>query len=406
VRKDKRTDEGYLAMKMGYFHNIHDVTRERDYEEMVNELREIAIYCDTAGFHAFWLPEHHFSIWGREMLPNPILMAADVAARTRNIRIGLAAAIITHWHPLRLAEDLCMLDQLSGGRLEIGVGRGNYGLEALNLNPIADPNDQDANFKAFSETLNVIKTVFTNKRFSFKGDIYTYPAPGFTVDRAHTVDDPDYIDAETGELIKLSIYPGPKQTPHPPLWQVVSDSPRSIQFAAENELGIIMWRHTVASLKSKLRMYRDWASEAQGRDVPMGARTAILRDTFVAESEKEAREIAGEAVMGGYNFSNWRGPGVFLNPGEKLDPDLEESLKKELTFDFVNERSLLFGSPDDIVDKLMELWRETNIEQVVFNCSREGVSHEHTMRSIRLLAEEVIPKVKARIDAAAVSAAE
>ena len=86
-------------MKMGYFHNIHDVTRERDYEEMVNELREIAIYCDTAGFDAFWLPEHHFSIWGREMLPNPILMAADVAARTRNIRIGLAAAIITHWHP-------------------------------------------------------------------------------------------------------------------------------------------------------------------------------------------------------------------------------------------------------------------------------------------------------------------
>ncbi len=138
----------------------------------------------------------------------------------------------------------------------------------------------------------------------------------------------------------------------------------------------------------------------------MGARTAILRSTFVAESEKEAREIAGDAVMTGYNFSNWRGPGVFLNPGEKLDPDLEESLKKELTFDFVNERSLLFGSPDDIVDKLMELWRETNIEQVVFNCASTGIPHEETMRSIRLLAEEVIPKVKARIETATASAAE
>lgn len=393
-------------MKMGYFQNIHDVTRERDYEEMLNELREIANFCDTAGFDVFWLPEHHFSIWGREMLPNPILMAADLAARTRNMRIGLAAAIITHWHPLRLAEDLCLLDQLSGGRLEIAVGRGNYGLEALNLNPIADPNDQDANFKAFDETLKIIKTVFTNKRFSFKGDIYAYPAPGFTVDRAHTVDDPDYIDAETGELIKLSIYPRPKQTPHPPLWQVVSDSPRSLQYAAENGLGIIMWRHTVASLKSRLRMYQGWASEAQGRDVPLGARTVILRDTFVAESEKEAREIAGEALMGAFNFSNWRGPGVFLDPGEKLDPDLEESLKKELTFDFVNERSLLFGPPGHIVDKLMELWHETNIEQVVFKCSWPGFPHEHTMRSVRLLAEEVIPKVKARIEAATVSAAE
>ena len=165
-----------------------------------------------------------------------------------------------------------------------------------------------------------------------------------------------------------------------------------------------MWRHTVASLKSKLRMYRDWASEAQGRDVPMGARTAILRDTFVAESEKEAREIAGEAVMGGYNFSNWRGPGVFLNPGEKLDPDLEESLKKELTFDFVNERSLLFGSPDDIVDKLMELWEETHIEQVAFKCSWPGFPHEHAVRSIELLAVEVIPEVNRRIQAQASAA--
>ncbi len=83
-----------------------------------------------------------FSVWGRELLPNPVMTAVDLAARTSRIRIGLAAAIVTFWHPLRAAEDIALLDQLSGGRVEIGFGRGNYGLEAVNLNPEANPNDQ------------------------------------------------------------------------------------------------------------------------------------------------------------------------------------------------------------------------------------------------------------------------
>ncbi len=384
-------------MKFGYFHNIHDITLKRDYEDLLNEMREIASICDVGGFHCFWLPEHHFSIWGRELMPNPFLMAADIAARTKNMRVGLAAAIITFWHPLRLAEDICLLDNLTGGRLELAVGRGNYGLEALNLNPAADPNNPEANFKVFTETFQILREIFANERFSHKGDLYTYPAPGFKIDRAHTVDDPDYIDPETGEVIKLSIYPRPKQKPHPPLWQVVSASPLSLQFAAENDMGIIMWRHTVKFLKERLRMYQEFASGAKGEEVPFGARTAILRDTFVAESEMEARKIAGEAVMGALNFSNWRGPGVYLDPDEKLDPKLQESLNNELTFDFVNERCLLFGSPDQIVEKLMELWDETSIEQVAFKCSWPGFPHEHTMRSIELLANEVIPEVNRRI---------
>ena len=142
-------------MKFGLFANIHDPTRSRDYSAMVNEMREVAAFLDDAGFDMIWLPEHHFSVWGREMMGNPLLMAADLAARTKRIRIGLGAAIITFWHPLRLAEDIAMLDHLSGGRLEFGVGRGNYGLEAQNLNPLADPNNPAMNLKVFSEALGV-----------------------------------------------------------------------------------------------------------------------------------------------------------------------------------------------------------------------------------------------------------
>ena len=391
-------------IKFGYFQNIHDITLQRDYADLLDEMREIAMICDDGGFHCFWLPEHHFSLWGRELMPNPILMAADIAARTANMRIGLAAAIITFWHPLRLAEDISLLDNLSDGRLELALGRGNYGLEALNLNPDADPNNPEQNFKVFAETFEILRNALSNERFSHKGDFYTYPAPGFSVDRAHTVDNPDYIDADTGEVIKLSIYPRPKQKPLPPLWQVVSASPLSLQFAAENDMGVIMWRHTVKFLRQRLEMYRDFASKAKGQDVPMGARTAILRDTYVAESADEARKIAGDAVMGALNFSNWRGPSVYLDPDEKLDPQLEASLNEELTFDFVNERSLFFGSPDDVVEKIMALWEATRIEQIAFKCSWPGFPHEHSIRSMKLLVDEVIPEVNRRIRSQATAA--
>src|SRR5439155_665989 len=132
-----------------------DVTRRRDYSEMIGEMRELAAFCDAAGFHAFWVPEHHYSVWGREMLGNPLMMAADLAARTTHMRIGLSAAIIPFWHPLRLAEDLALLDHLTGGRLEVGVGRGNYGLEAMNLNPAADPNNHAGNPAVVLETVEI-----------------------------------------------------------------------------------------------------------------------------------------------------------------------------------------------------------------------------------------------------------
>jgi alkanesulfonate monooxygenase SsuD/methylene tetrahydromethanopterin reductase-like flavin-dependent oxidoreductase (luciferase family) len=167
------------------FHNLHDLT-QRDYADLLDELRELAAICDETDFDVLWMPEHHFSVWGRELLPNPLMTAVDLAARTKRIRIGLAAAIVTFWHPLRAAEDIALLDQLTGGRVEIGFGRGNYGLEASNLNPDADPNDQARNKLVFDEAVSVIKAALTQERFSFKGKVYEFPAPG-SARPAHTV---------------------------------------------------------------------------------------------------------------------------------------------------------------------------------------------------------------------------
>ncbi len=384
-------------MRFGLFHNLHDPTRQRDYADLLEELRELAAICEETDFDVLWMPEHHFSVWGRELLPNPLLTAVDIAARTSRIRIGLAAAIVTFWHPLRAAEDIALLDQLTRGRVEIGLGRGNYGLEALNLNPEANPNDQAKAKLVFDEAVSVIKAALTQERFSFKGQIYRFPAPGFRADRAHTVTDPDYIDPQSGELVKLSIYPRARQNPLP-MWEVVN-SLDSIQHAARQDLGIIMWRPPVAALRDRLRVYRDTLRETTGKDLPMGARTAIMRDTFVADSEEEAVRIAGGPVMDSLNFSNWRGPSVYLNPGETLSAEEEATLKKHLTYEFVRDRSVYFGPPERIVEQILHLHRQTGISSVIFKSSWSGLPHAAARESVRRLGTEVIPAVRAALRA-------
>jgi alkanesulfonate monooxygenase SsuD/methylene tetrahydromethanopterin reductase-like flavin-dependent oxidoreductase (luciferase family) len=382
-------------MQFGLFHNLHDLTKQRDYADLLDELRDLAAICEDTDFDVLWMPEHHFSIWGRELLPNPLMTAVDIAARTKRIRIGLAAAIVTFWHPIRAAEDIALLDQLTRGRVEIGFGRGNYGLEASNLNPEANPNDQTKSKLVFDEAISVIKAALTQKRFSFKGQVYQFPAPGFRADRAHTVTDPDYVDPKTGELIKLSIFPRARQKPLP-MWEVVN-SLDSIQHAARQDLGIIMWRPPVAALRARLRVYRDTLCEVTGQNHPLGARAAIMRDTFVADTEDEAIRIAGGPMMDSLNFSNWRGPSVYLNPGETLPADQEASLKKHLTYEFVRDRSVFFGPPERIVQQILHLHRETGISSVVFKTSWSGLSHTAARESVRRLGTEVIPAVRAAL---------
>ena len=384
-------------MRFGLFHNLHDLTKQRDYAELIDELRDLATICDETDFDILWMPEHHFSVWGRELLPNPLMTAVDLAARTQRIRIGLAAAIVTFWHPLRAAEDIALLDQITRGRVEIGLGRGNYGLEASNLNPEANPNDQAKAKLVFDEAVSVIKLALTQERFSFRGQIFRFPAPGFKADRAHAVSLPDYIDPESGELVRLSIYPRARQKPLP-MWEVVN-SMDSIEHAAKQDLGIIMWRPPVAALRERLRVYHAALRTATGKDLPQGSRAAIMRDTFVAGSEEEAVRVAGQPMLDSLNFSNWRGPGVYLNPGETLAPEQEAALKKRLTYEFVRDRSVYFGPPEKIVRQILHLHRETGIDGVIFKTSWSGLPHEAARESVRRLGTEVIPAVRAALRA-------
>ena len=381
-------------MKIGYFCNSTNWGNKKTYNQILEEIREIATYCDQNDWDSIWFSEHHFSHEGMEICPNPILLSSDIAARTKNIRIGQAASIITFWNPIRAAEDIALLDQLSNGRVEAGVGRGIYGREALNMNADADMKDQAKNFRLFEETLTIIKKAWTEKFFKHEGEFYTYPAPNFEWEHDMSPPSAEFMNLDTKILEKINIVPQPVQNPDPALWQVV-DSPSSIEWAAKNDISIIMWIPPVQSLKKRFEIYQQAKSEKEKRHVELGEGISVVRDMFVADSMEEAKEKAGEQMVNYMRWvCHWRGLGTHMNPGEEL-PKTDHKLDL-LSYEFLHERNMLFGTVDYIINKIEEMESELNLQNLKVWSNFPGVKHEDCMKSIQLFTEKIIPHFKSK----------
>ena len=377
-------------MKIGYFCNTTN-WKKKPYTQILDNARDIAIYCDKNNWNSIWFTEHHFNHEGMESCPNPLMLGTDIAARTNKIRIGQACNVITFWNPIRLAEDIATLDHLSNGRVEVGVGRGIYGREALHMNVESDLKDQAKNKRLFEETLTIIKKAWTEKFFSHQGEFYTYPAPDFVWQHDMSPPNEDFVDLKTNKLKKISVIPKPLQEPHPPLSQVV-DSTGSIEWAAKNRIKTIMWIPTIKTLKKRFDIYKNARSETEKKDVLLGENITLVRDMFVADTMEDAKKLAGEHII---NYMKWvchfRGLGNHMDPGEEL-PKTKGKLDL-LNYEFLHKRNLLFGTPDYVVEKIKELKSELNLQNLLVWSNFSGVKHEDAMRSIKLFNDEVMPKI-------------
>lgn len=379
-------------MHFGYFANQNSRKPAKSFGQVMQETRELAQYLDHSGWNHIWFTEHHFGHEGFEVCPNPVMMSCDISAHTQTIRIGQAANIVTFWHPIRAAEDLAMLDQMNGGRTEIGLGRGIYGREALQLNKLADTANPAQNYKIFEETVEIMRRAWSNPYFEFSGEFYQFPDPNFKWDHAMSPPSADFMDPNSMELKKLALVPRPLQQPYPPLWQVV-DGPGSISFAAQNHLKAMMWIPPTASLKWRFELYQQEASTAQQRAVPLGEGIAVVRDMFVAETMDEAKREAGAGILEYLRWvCHWRGLGNHTFPGETL-PETPGKLDL-LDYDWLHPRNLLFGTPDFVVEKIREMQQELNLQTLLVWSHFPGVSHAAAMRSVQLFTEQVIPKFR------------
>lgn len=377
-------------MRFSYFLNHNNLGQKKSFTQVVEQGREIATHCDNNGWHGIWTTEHHFGHEGLEVCPNPILMATDLAARTTRLRIGQACSVITLRHPIQIAEDIAMLDHMSGGRVEFGVGRGIYPRETVNMNPSADVRNSAVNRALFAETLEVIREAWSNEFFSYQGEHHQFPQPGLRFDHPMSPPLPENTDPETGELRALALMPRPLQQPHPPIWQVVDTQP-SIEGAGRSGLNAMFWIPPTDALVPRLEAFRVARSEALGHEAELGDGVAVLRDVFVTDTMKEAEKLAGDGIL---EYLRWvchyRGLSNHRHLGEEL-PETPGKLDL-LTYDWLHPRNLLFGTPEYVAEKIHEMKDQLNLQDLLVWSSFPGVQHEAVMASMEMFTEAVMPQ--------------
>src|ERR1700680_1400378 len=246
-------------MKFGVFDHVDrgDLPLGEHYE---NRLKLIEAY-DRLGIRTYHVAEHHATPVG--MAPSPSVFLAAVAQRTRRLRFGPLVYTLSLHHPLRLVEEICMLDQLSGGRLEVGVGRGisPYELAYLNVHFLESR-------EIFEESLKVVVQGLREGKISHRGERYKF----------------------AGAPIEVAA----KQKANPPFWYGAS-TPEGLAFAARHRMQIVtggpnaIVRRTAQAYRDLLDKFRDSPDDLnpQIKEPKIGA----LRHFFVAETDKQAEEI-------------------------------------------------------------------------------------------------------------------
>jgi alkanesulfonate monooxygenase SsuD/methylene tetrahydromethanopterin reductase-like flavin-dependent oxidoreductase (luciferase family) len=249
-------------MKFGVFDHMDDngVTPARQFEE---RLGLIEAY-DRAGFYAFHLAEHHCTPLG--LAPSPGIMMAAIAQRTKRLRFGPLVYILPLYHPLRLIEEICMLDQMSGGRFELGVGRGVSPIEVgfFGVDPAEGP-------RRFAEALAVVRRGLTEDTLSFAGEFYRFE--------------------------NVPMITKPVQRPHPPLWYGIGRI-ETVPAAAANGANIVA-SAPVAYVRAITDRYRaEW--RALGRAAEQLPLLGLSRHIVLAEREDVAIATAQRA------YRRWR----------------------------------------------------------------------------------------------------
>ncbi|HET8997738.1 MAG TPA: LLM class flavin-dependent oxidoreductase, partial [Acetobacteraceae bacterium] len=184
---------------------------------------------DQAGYDAVWLAEHHFS--GFSVCPSVHMMGTMAAARTKRLRIGTAVSLAPFYNPLRLAEEVALLDVLSGGRVNWGAGRG---FERSEFAAFGIPGEESA--PRFHETVDIVLQAWTSQRITYQGRFFQYDG--------------------------VEVLPKPLQAPHPPVWMAASSIP-AIEWAAGQGHSILMDPHSSrADLIRKRRHYAAKLAEA------------------------------------------------------------------------------------------------------------------------------------------------
>jgi alkanesulfonate monooxygenase SsuD/methylene tetrahydromethanopterin reductase-like flavin-dependent oxidoreductase (luciferase family) len=386
------------------------------YQQMLEELRKLAVLADDAGFDVFATTEHHFHSEGYEASVAPLLLYADLAARTKRIKFAPLGLVLPAWDPIRAAEELAVFDHLTRGRLYAGFARG-YQDRWVNVlgqqyHVTGAPMDGSAidqhNRRVYEEAVQVIKKAWTEETFDFDGQYYKVPFPYAEGIRRWPVAEwtrqygaPGEID-DQGVLRKICVVPRPYQAPHPPMFQPFSVSETTIRYTAQS--GIVPWILVAypPEFRRLCRVYQE-VGEAAGRRLRLGESVGAFRAVHFGRTEAEAVALLRDTNYAGFNsyfggFGFWE---AFRTPEDATRYPLEPYTAlppAEWTVDRMRGvKYALAGTPEQVraeVEDLRSLGGGGTLEWFGWFFDQGFMPWEEEVRQIELFAKHIIPRFR------------
>jgi alkanesulfonate monooxygenase SsuD/methylene tetrahydromethanopterin reductase-like flavin-dependent oxidoreductase (luciferase family) len=351
-------------VRFGWLTLAHSPAPEAD-GRAIDDLLTQACHAETVGFDGIWLTEHNFT--GEAVYSDPIPFAAAVAVRTRRVRIGFAVIQLALRHPVRLAVQLALLDNLSHGRLDVGVGRGSlyneyeyvgYGLRS------------DDSRERAAEALEVLTRAWVEEPFAHEGRYFRVQLP--------------------------SLRPRVVQRPHPPIWRSVI-TPASFVEAGRLGVPIMTARLPVERIGPLFGAYAEGLAAGGHPEAERARRlgeAAVWRHVHVADSQAEAEDDLAAAVLrtrrhmlrsrAAHNPADFRVDPALLNPFNDPRVGDEEAVHWSL------RTGALCGTPKRVAEGVDEL-RQAGVRHLLAQLSFGYLAHDKVMRSMQRFGDEVIP---------------
>ena len=344
-------------MKFGLFSHV-PWPEDTAPSQVVDNITEEFCVGEQLGFDSGWLAEHHFSRYG--LGSASLMLLANIAARTKTLRLGTAVIIPPLHHPVRLAEDTATLDVLSGGRLDAGFGRGTAGYEYTGYS--VDSNESQARFQ---ESVQIIEGLWTTPDFTFNGQHF--------------------------QVEKANLVPPPVQRPHPPMYIAATRSRETQDFAAASGHSGIMGVVLDTTDALDLCNQQVTGSRKAGREMDIGG-IPFFRYFYVAETEEQARRDSEAAMNWTMDVNQWRRT---YTGGSEVYDSLEEFRRTRTeyppSYDYLFQHRAFIGDPDQIIAKIKAL-QDVGIGYFGCNFSFGGMPQDKVLKSMELFARRVMPE--------------
>jgi alkanesulfonate monooxygenase SsuD/methylene tetrahydromethanopterin reductase-like flavin-dependent oxidoreductase (luciferase family) len=332
-------------------------TEKQAFDELLDQIE----LTEKLNFNEAWFAEHHHSDYG--MLASPNLMIAALARRTERLRFGNLVSVLPLYDPMRLAEECAMLDILTDGRLNIGLGRG------VPKDDMKHRLDLETAQARFEEGIEILLRAWTGETFSYTGKAWGYE--------------------------EISCRPQPLQKPHPPIYYGAT-SPDSPAMVARRGWNLALSRQPLANCAKAIEKYR--AELANLGHVNGKGDAIMVRDIYVADTDEQAWREAVPEIMRFWQLATdnyWRGETV-------SEADLTRFTERYayypggLTIKRFDEwGTSLIGSPDTIVKKARAMIETAKPDSLVGMFQFGGLKHEQVMHSLELFGTKVMPALGA-----------